>query len=75
MEVAVAHVRRKDLPSYVLQQLGSAGHQLKRKRADDSSSSSSSSSLAASDDSKSSSGYRDTKRASALAMIRPSFSV
>uniref|UniRef100_A0A0E0H594 Poly(A) polymerase n=1 Tax=Oryza nivara TaxID=4536 RepID=A0A0E0H594_ORYNI len=64
MEVAVAHVRRKDLPSYVLRQLlRSPGRhdQLKRKRADDDPSSS----PAASDHSASSSSSRDAKRPAA----------
>ena len=67
MELAVLHVRRKDLPSYV-QQLPSTGHELKRKRADDDSCSSSS----ASDDSESSSRSRDIKRAAEAGRIRSS---
>ncbi|KAL5214981.1 hypothetical protein ABZP36_004133 [Zizania latifolia] len=71
MELTVAHVHRKHLPSYVRQQLHSAGHQLKRKRANDDSVSSSS--PAASDDSKSSSSSSDAKRAAAPDRIRSSF--
>ncbi|XP_003581579.2 nuclear poly(A) polymerase 2 [Brachypodium distachyon] len=60
MEVEVSHNRRKDLPSYVLEQILPAGH-LKRKRPQDDDPSPSSS--PASDDSESSS--RHTKRVEA----------
>ncbi|XP_062186031.1 nuclear poly(A) polymerase 4-like [Phragmites australis] len=43
LELAVSHVRRKDLPSYVLQQIRPNGHELKRKHGNDGSSSSPSS--------------------------------
>ncbi|KAF0892191.1 hypothetical protein E2562_014784 [Oryza meyeriana var. granulata] len=71
MELAVVHVRRKDLPSYVLRQLRSPGRQLKRKRAGDDSPSLSSPS--ASDDCESSSSSRNVKRAPAPGRIRSSF--
>uniref|UniRef100_J3M0U6 Poly(A) polymerase n=1 Tax=Oryza brachyantha TaxID=4533 RepID=J3M0U6_ORYBR len=63
MELKVAHVSRKDLPSYVARQLRSGGHQLKRKRVDDESCSSSPSD--GSDDPRSSSSSADIKRPAA----------
>ncbi|KAG8066035.1 hypothetical protein GUJ93_ZPchr0004g39086 [Zizania palustris] len=68
MELTVAHVQRKHLPSYVLRQLHSAGHQLKRKHTNDASLSSSS--PAASDDSNSNSSSIDAKKAATSDRIR-----
>ncbi|KAG8084699.1 hypothetical protein GUJ93_ZPchr0010g11245 [Zizania palustris] len=71
MELTMAHVQRKHLPSYVLRQLHSSGDQLKRKRTNDDSLSSSS--PAASDDSNSSSSSNNAKRAAPSDRIRSSF--
>uniref|UniRef100_A0A0E0KUH1 Poly(A) polymerase n=1 Tax=Oryza punctata TaxID=4537 RepID=A0A0E0KUH1_ORYPU len=76
MEVAVAHVRRKDLPSYVLRQLRSPCRhdQLKRKRADDDPSSPPAASDHSASSSSSSTSSRNAKRAAAApGRIRSSF--
>ncbi|KAL6651285.1 hypothetical protein ACP70R_010210 [Stipagrostis hirtigluma subsp. patula] len=73
MELAVAHVRRKDLPAHVLQQIRQNGGDLKRKRGDDGSNSSSSSSSSLSSSPSPSSGDSDSgPRSSSRAKLHPS---